>query len=944
MANQLQGIEKLRIARSHSRFLLVAVSFLALLSTASARRAVAAAPVTLFVGPNGNDSNPGTITQPYLTIQRCATAVSAGSTCMVRAGTYHETVTPNSGVTITSFNGESVTVDGADPVSEWTPYQGSIYQASVALANDDTNQVFVGNQMMTEARWPNGFDLFHVNWATAQAGTSNSQLVDSNLPNIDWTGAKVHFLSGSNPWAAETATVTGSAAGQLTITLDDETHPPEIQPQAGGLYYLYRLAAALDAPGEWFYDPAAMVLYFWAPGNMNPNTLGVRAKRRQYAFDLSGRSNVTIQNIDIFASTINMSASSFNNTLSTINARYVSQFTDLPNAVYDWENHTADTGVIINGSNNVLMNSMIAWSAGNAVALMGSNNRVTNNLIMKTGYAGVYASGINLFGAGHSIQNNTIHTNARYALEINSYPVSPNNDDVSFNNMFNAMLLSFDAGEIYSAEATGTGTRIHHNWLHDTQTVVSLPVHTPRPGVYIDVDGSGFEVDQNVIWNSEYNNIFLNGGGFPGVPAPFNNYVHNNSIPDVAANGYIWIAAVSNCGTTEVVDNLVFVPLNQALTNPECMAADDGPTAPGATEMNSSVQVGCNFTGCSSNGPPAISGTSVAASIVLHPLSATVPAGQTATFTVTAAGSPPLSYQWQRNGTNIPNATSAGYTTPPTAFADNGAVFTVSVSNSVGSVMSNPATLAIGTTPVLAPVIAAVVNAESGSATIGPNTWVVIAGSGLAALGDSRAWQGSDVVNNQMPVQLDGVSVTMNGENAFVFYISPNQVNVLTPPDLAPGPVQVALTTGGTASAAFTAQAQQYSPSFFIFGGGPYVVGTHADGSLLGPASLYPGLSTPAAPGEVVVLYANGFGPVSPPVVAGSNAQSGSLSVLPVVQIGGMPASVQFAGVVSPGLFQFNVVVPATAKSGDNTLTAQYNGLTTQAGVLLTIQSVNAPN
>ena len=360
--------------------------------------------------------------------------------------------------------------------------------------------------------------------------------------------------------------------------------------------------------------------------------------------------------------------------------------------------------------------------------------------------------------------------------------------------------------------------------------------------------------------------------------------------------------------------------------------------------MTSAVQVGCNFTGCSSSGPPAVSGTSVGPSIAIQPLSATVAAGQAATFTVTAAGSPTLTYQWQRNGTSIPGANSAGYTTPSTTFADNGALFSVQVSNSLGSVMSGPATLVIGTTPVLAPVIAGVVNAEGGGATIAPNTWIAIFGSALSAVGDSRIWQGSDFVNNQMPVQLDGVSVTMNGENAFVYYISPTQVNVLTPPDLAPGTVQVTVTTGGMSSAAFAVQAQQYSPSFFIFGAGPYVAATHANGSLIGPVSLYPGLSTPAAPGEIVVLYANGFGPVSAPVAAGSDAQSGSLPVLPVIQIGGAAASVQFAGLVTPGLFQFNVVVPAMAANGDNTLTAQYNGLTTQAGVSLTVQSNSPPN
>jgi len=63
-----------------------------------------------------------------------------------------------------------------------------------------------------------------------------------------------------------------------------------------------------------------------------------------------------------------------------------------------------------------------------------------------------------------------------------------------------------------------------------------------------------------------------------------------------------------------------------------------------------------------------------------------------------------------------------------------------------------------------------------------------------------------------------------------------------------------------------------------------------------------------------------------------------------VIQIGGIAASVQFAGLISPGLFQFNVVVPAMATSGDHTLTAQYNGLTTQTGVLLNVQSSNPPN
>jgi uncharacterized protein (TIGR03437 family) len=235
------------------------------------------------------------------------------------------------------------------------------------------------------------------------------------------------------------------------------------------------------------------------------------------------------------------------------------------------------------------------------------------------------------------------------------------------------------------------------------------------------------------------------------------------------------------------------------------------------------------------------------------------------------------------------------------------------------------------------PTITLVQNAEGGASTIAPNTWVTLMGSNLAPAGDSRIWQNSDFVNNQLPTQLDGVSVMLNGEKAYVYYISPTQINILTLPDLATGKVQVQAATNAGTSASFSAQAQAESPSFFIIGAGPYVVATHVDGSLIGPESLYPGHTTPAQPGETVVLYANGFGPTSTPVVSGSETQSGSLNPLPVVTIGGTPAMVQFAGLISPGLFQFNVVVPASTRAADNALTATYSSLSTQSGVLVTV-------
>lgn len=102
----------------------------------------------------------------------------------------------------------------------------------------------------------------------------------------------------------------------------------------------------------------------------------------------------------------------------------------------------------------------------------------------------------------------------------------------------------------------------------------------------------------------------------------------------------------------------------------------------------------------SSSGTPAPV-SMVAPQITAQPANQSVSAGQTASFSVTATGSAPLSYQWRRNGSAISGATAASYTTPATTSADNGASFTVAVSNSAGSVTSQPAVLTVTTSSAL---------------------------------------------------------------------------------------------------------------------------------------------------------------------------------------------------------------------------------------------------
>jgi uncharacterized protein (TIGR03437 family) len=287
-------------------------------------------------------------------------------------------------------------------------------------------------------------------------------------------------------------------------------------------------------------------------------------------------------------------------------------------------------------------------------------------------------------------------------------------------------------------------------------------------------------------------------------------------------------------------------------------------------------------------------------------------------------------------GTSIPGdggpATSAVLSNPSAVAVDGSG--NVYVAEKDGSRVRK-----IGSPPANPPSISSIQNAFGGGTTIAPNMWVAIKGTNLAPAGDTRIWQTSDFVNNKLPTQLDNISVTVNGFSAFVYYVSPTQLNILTPYYALSGTVPVQVTINGAPSNVMMVPAANLAPSFFTFDV-VNVVGTHLDGSLLGPTTLYPGLSTPAKPGETVILYGNGFGNVLTPNVNGALTQSGDLPAKPLIFIGGSPALVTFAGLISPGLFQFNVTIPSfvVSANGSAVLGGLYSGQQTQTGVNLAVQ------
>ena len=238
------------------------------------------------------------------------------------------------------------------------------------------------------------------------------------------------------------------------------------------------------------------------------------------------------------------------------------------------------------------------------------------------------------------------------------------------------------------------------------------------------------------------------------------------------------------------------------------------------------------------------------------------------------------------------------------------------------------------------PRITGISNNASGAPAIESGSWVSIYGTGLSAT--TRSWQASDIVGTTLPTTLDGVSVQINGKKAAIYYISPGQLNVQAPTDATAGPVQVQV-DNSSGTAAGTATLQNYSPGLFTFQA-KYAAARHnTDGVYVAPAGYFGSAATsrPAQPGEILQIYATGFGPTTPAVPAGqlvgSPAPLSDLSQLHVT-VGGAAATVQYAGIVLPGEYQLNVIVPLVP-DGDQPILATIAGVSSQTGVSVPVRN-----
>jgi uncharacterized protein (TIGR03437 family) len=241
------------------------------------------------------------------------------------------------------------------------------------------------------------------------------------------------------------------------------------------------------------------------------------------------------------------------------------------------------------------------------------------------------------------------------------------------------------------------------------------------------------------------------------------------------------------------------------------------------------------------------------------------------------------------------------------------------------------------------PVVTNVVNAAGGQPGFAQASWVAIYGNNLAD--HTRTWRAEEIQDGRLPTSLDGASVTINGKPAFVYFISPTQVNVQAPSDSSTGTVPVVVTNNGASSDPASASLQEFSPGLFLWQPGSYAVATHLDFSLAVRNGEFPGAATfPAQPNEIIILWGTGFGATDPAVPAGETVvgdQQHKLISTPAVTIGGMVA--EYVGCAltpgSSGLYQLAVRVPPSLSPGDYPVFVEAGGVSSPSGVRLPVAS-----
>jgi hypothetical protein len=483
-------------------------------------------PTTSYVSPSGSDSAAGTLGQPFATVQHGVNQLLAGDTLILRAGSYHENVTlarsgaANAPITLAAYPGETPTLIGAQPVTgPWTVYSGSIYKTPWP---SQPMQVFSDGHLLNEARWPNSpiESLAGMTYSIADAGDETS-LTKANLPPVDLTGAWLRVMAGEAWVGYERQIVTDDqATGKLTWS-EPVNQLSMLIPRRGNKFILFGKLNLLDAPGEWYWDQNAQMLYVWTQDGASPAGR-VEAGTAPAVLNLSNQSFITVNGLHARGGWFNLQ--------NSISCAVKNFQLYAPNWIRGYDGYNVNPefygGIEVSGSGNVINGGLIEFAGRASIYLAGSNNTVEQVTIQDSGLtwsndAGIVASD----GTQNLIQNNTIQRTSLAGATLGSQLKV-------FNNLISTPCLFMeDCGNLNAWSVDDQGTEIAYNILKDNQVRWGA-------AIYLDAGSHNFYLHDNLAQQ-----ILWSGANITGIDT-----IENNTFLDVQHQGINFVPGANVIG------------------------------------------------------------------------------------------------------------------------------------------------------------------------------------------------------------------------------------------------------------------------------------------------------------------------------------------------------------------------------------------------------------
>ena len=476
-------------------------------------------------------NNDGSAEKPFKTIAKAAEVAQAGDTVIIKGGTYHEVLAPkNNGtasrpITFKAAEGEKVLLSACAELGQPSGSEGDmlIFDALTDLG-DGRNQIFYKADNLTAGRHPNThtspravpeIEGLHSLWPTqGNIQVSSSKTTATSSTDLDqeegyWVGGTLVALTGS-AWSLGTAKISASEPGKLTLT--DRCTMWFFAGKGSKTDYAYITDCknTVDLPGEWAIEDGK--IYIIPPEGETAETLKLEQKVRQVAIDLTNSKFVRVEGIDTYGGGMKMNNSEMC-MLRDGEYRYISHYThgmDQREGYIDSRDvynpnaapQRGELGIYLGGSDNIIINNRIAYSAGAGIYSVGKYGYIENNVVSDCGYMGSYVGGIYIATegwkepetprGGNAIFNNTAYNVGRHAYGVCTHEDWYGNaasdpklpaflpDEVAYNDFYNGSIAARDTGTVYIHGAVlGTErlkSKLHNNVVYDSWSFDSFNI------------------------------------------------------------------------------------------------------------------------------------------------------------------------------------------------------------------------------------------------------------------------------------------------------------------------------------------------------------------------------------------------------------------------------------------------------------------------------------